>query len=309
MTVNPVELSGKRILITGATGFVAQPIVQALAKNNEVFAGARYKKSEDKDKIKSFGAEPVFLDLGAESWQNLPADMDYVLNLAVAKSGKWHIDLPVNAESLGRLMLKYRDVDAFLHVSSTAVYEYAGHEPRSETSPLGDNHRNLFETYSISKIAAETVARFVAKEFEVPLTIARLNVPYGPFPCWPYFHLMMMQNGMPIDVHPEAPNGYSPIHSNDYVKKIPYLLGAASINTTTVNLAGVQKVSVEEWCAYMGELTGLKPAFNNTEKALGNLTADTSKMVELIGPTDMDWKDGIKNMMEVMAPQLLKKSG
>jgi nucleoside-diphosphate-sugar epimerase len=306
MTATAVNLSGKRILITGATGFVAQPIVAALAKNNEVFAGARYKKPEDKNTVTQLGATPVYLDLGAEEWHDLPEEIDYVLNLAVAKSGKWHIDLPVNAESLGRLMLHYRDVDAFLHISSTAVYEYAGHEPRSETSPLGDNHRNLFETYSISKIAAETVARFVAKEFEIPLTIARLNVPYGPFPCWPYFHLMMMQNGMPIDVHPEAPNGYTPIHSNDYVQKIPYLLGAASIDATTVNLAGKQHVSIEEWCAYMQELTGFEPVFNKTDKALGNLTADTTKMNEVIGAASMDWKDGIKNMIEVMAPQLLK---
>lgn len=307
MITKPVSLSGKRILITGATGFVAQPIVAALARDNEVFAGARYKKPEDREKIKSLGAEPVQLDLAAESWNGLPEQVDYVLNLAVAKSGKWHIDLPVNAESIGRLMLKYRDASAVLHVSSTAVYEYAGHEPRSETSPLGDNHRSLFETYSISKIAAETVARFVAKEFAVPLTIARLNVPYGPFPCWPYFHLMMMQGGMAIDVHPDAPNGYTPIHSNDYVEKIPYLLGAATTQGTTVNLAGSQHVSIEEWCAYMGELTGLVPTFNVTEKALGNMTIDTGKMVELIGPAKMDWKDGIRNMIEVMAPQLLKK--
>lgn len=307
MTVKPASLSGKRILVTGATGFVAQPIVAALAIENEVFAGARYKKAEDRDKIKSLGAEPVQLDLAADDWPGLPEQVDYVLNLAVAKSGKWHIDLPVNAESIGRLMLRYRDAEAVLHVSSTAVYEYAGHVPRSETSPLGDNHRSLFETYSISKIAAETVARFVAREFEIPLTIARLNVPYGSFPCWPYFHLMMMQGGMPIDVHPEAPNGYTPIHSNDYVRKVPYLLGAASTGGTVVNLAGSQHVSIEDWCAYMGELTGLQAKFNVTGKALGNLTVDTTRMNELIGPAEMDWKDGIRSMIEVMAPQLLRK--
>lgn len=306
MTIKPVTLAGKRILITGATGFVAQPIVQALAADNEVFAAARYKKPADSENIGKLGAVPVMLDLGADTWHGLPDNIDYVLNLAVAKSGKWHIDLPVNAESIGRLMLRYRDASAVLHVSSTAVYQYAGHEPRSETSPLGDNHRSLFETYSISKIAAETVARFVAREFAVPLTIARLNVPYGPFPCWPYFHLMMMQAGMAIDVHPDAPNAYTPIHSDDYVKKIPYLLAAASTEGTTVNLAGKQHVSVEEWCAYMGELTGLTPIFNSTEKALGNLTADTVKMTGLIGAVETDWKEGMRNMIEVMAPQLLK---
>ena len=304
MTIKPAEITGKRILITGATGFVAQPIVEALAKENEVFAGARFKKPQDREKIEAVGATPVLLDLAAPEWPGLPDDIDYVLNLAVAKSGKWDIDLPVNGESVGRLMLRYRDVEAFLHVSSTAVYQYAGHEPRTEESPLGDNHRNLFETYSISKIAAETVARFVAREFKVPLTIARLNVPYGSFPCWPYFHLLMMQGGMPIDIHPAAPNGYSPIHSDDYIEKIPYLLAAAKPDTPTYNLAGSQHVSIEEWCAYMGELTGLTPQFNQTEKALGNLTADNSKLTELAGSTRVDWKEGMRRMVENLAPDL-----
>ena len=224
----------------------------------------------------------------------------------VAKSGKWDVDLPVNAEALGKLMLHYRDVDAFLQMSSTAVYEYAGHEPRSETSALGDNHRNMFETYSISKIAAETVARFVAGQYEIPLTIARLNVPYGSFPCWPYFQFKMMQNSMPIDVHPDRPNAYSPIHCEDYIDKIPYLLAAACKETTVVNLAGCEVVTVEEWCDYMGDLTGLTPIYNETTSAVGSLTCDTSKMVEICGETRIDWKSGFREMLAAMAPDAMK---
>ena len=49
---------------------------------------------------------PVTLDLAAEEFEELP-DVDYVINLAVAKSEKWHIALGVNAEGLGRLMMRY----------------------------------------------------------------------------------------------------------------------------------------------------------------------------------------------------------
>jgi len=302
--ITPVDLRNKRILITGATGFVAEPIVKALAKHNQVFAGARYKKDEDRAKIIAMGAEPVSLDLSAENFEDLP-EVDYVLNLAVAKSDKWKIALAVNAEGLGRLMLRYKDVEGFLHVSSTGVYEYAGHQLLTEEAPLGDNHRNLFETYSISKIAAETMARFMAKQFNIPTVIARLNVPYGDFPCWPYFHLMMMQNNMPIDVHPEQPNGYSPIHSDDYIAKIPYLLAACSDKPETINLAGNETVSIEQWCEYMGELTGLSPNFNKTEKALGNLTVSNQKLQDLAGPCEKDWREALREMLAVMAPDLL----
>lgn len=58
-----------------------------------------------------------------------------------------------------------------------AVYQYAGHDPLAEDAPLGDNHRSMFPTYSICKIAAESVVRFVARQFAIPTTIARLSVP------------------------------------------------------------------------------------------------------------------------------------
>lgn len=306
MTISPVSLAGKRILITGATGFVAKPIVEALAKESTVFAGARFKKEEDRQAIEAVGATPVVLDLAGEDFDDLP-DVDYVINLAVAKSGKWDTDLAINGEGVGKLLTRYKDVEAFLHFSSTGVYEYCGHEMITEESALGDNHRNLFETYSISKIAAETVARFVARQHKTPTTIARLNVPYGDFPCWPFFHLMMMQNGMPVDIHPEGPNGYSPIHSDDYVKKIPYLLAAATAEVNTINLAGDETVSIEQWCEYLAELTGLSPSFNKTETALGNLTVSNEKLKEISGACETNWKQALENMVKTMAPDLLKE--
>ncbi len=305
MTITPVTLTGKRILITGATGFVAKPIVTALSKECTIFAGARFKKETDKKAMKALGAIPVTLDLASKNFSELP-DVDYVINLAVAKSGKWDTDLAINAEGVGKLLTRYKDIEAFLHFSSTGVYEYCGHEMMTEESALGDNHRNLFETYSISKIASETVARFVARQHGIPTTIARLNVPYGDFPCWPFFHLMMMQNDMPIDIHPDGPNGYSPIHSDDYVKKIPYLLAAASNDVNTINLAGDETVSIEQWCEYLGMLTGLTPTFNKTDKALGNLTVSNEKLKKLSGACEKDWKQSIEDMVAVMAPDLLK---
>ena len=70
---------------------------------------------------------------------------------------------------------------------------------------------------SISKIAAEAVAAFCAREWKLPTTIARLNVPYGDEGGWPFFHLLMMQAGQPIPVHEKAPSSFKPIHEDDIV--------------------------------------------------------------------------------------------
>jgi len=252
------------------------------------------------------GATVLQADLAdASSMAVVPEDFDYVLNFAVVKSGDFDYDLAANAEGVGNLMMRCRNASAFLHFSSTAVYEYVGQEPRAENAPLGDNHRVMFPTYSISKIAAETVCRFVAHQHRIPTTIARLSVPYGDNGGWMYFHLLMMQQGIPIDLHPDKPNYYNPLHADDYIEKIPYLLGAATPEVTTTNFGGSQKVSIEEWCAYIAELTGFEPTFKDNPKAFGSLCIDTQKMHALIGETRVDWREGIRRQIRSLAPGLL----
>lgn len=306
MPVKPVDVSGSKLLITGPTGQVALPVVEHFARIADVYALARFSKAQDREKIEALGATVIQADLSKpESLLAVPEDIDYVLNFAVVKSGDFDYDLAANGEGVGYLMSRCHKARAFVHFSSTAVYEYAGHEPRSEDSPLGDNHRVMFPTYSISKIAAETVCRFVAHQQGIPTTIARLSVPYGDNGGWMYYHLLMMQQGIPIELHPDKPNYYNPLHVDDYIEKIPYLLGAASTDVTTLNFGGSQQVSIEEWCAYISELTGFTASFTENPKAFGSLAIDTEKMHQLIGPTKVDWHDGIRSQIENLAPELL----
>ena len=307
MPVSPVDVSGSKLLITGPTGQVALPVVEHFAKIADVYALARFKKEEDRQQIEALGATVIAADLSdASSLEAVPEDIDYVLNFAVVKTGDFDYDLAANGEGVGNLMTRCKNAKAFVHFSSTAVYEYTGHEPRSETSPLGDNHRVMFPTYSISKIAAETVCRFVARQQGMPTTIARLSVPYGDNGGWMYYHMLMMQGGVPIDLHPEKPNYYNPLHADDYIEKIPYLLGAATTDVTTLNFGGSQRVSIEEWCTYIAELTGFEPVYNENPKAFGSLCIDITRMHELIGETRVDWKDGIRRQLENLAPEVLK---
>lgn len=307
MALDPVDIRAKKILITGPTGQVAEPVVAAWAGVAEVYALARFSKPEDRARMEALGAKCIQADLAqTDGLAGVPDDFDYVVNFAVVKSGDFEYDLAANAEGVGRLMMHCRKVKAFLHMSSTAVYEYAGHQALAENAPLGDNHRVMFPTYSISKIAAETVCRFVAHQFGIPTTIARLSVPYGDNGGWPWYHLLMMEQGMPIELHPEGPNEYHLLHVDDYLEKLPRLLAAATPEVTTLNFGGSQKTSIEEWCAYMTELTGLEPVFKENPKAFGSLSIDTTRMHELIGHTQVDWREGVRRMVEKLSPQLLK---
>ena len=300
-------LENARILITGVTSQVALPVARELAARNEVYGLARFRKSEDRKSIDALGVSCVQADLADQRLDEVPTDVDYVLHFAVARSpnSDYDYDLSANAEGVGRLMARCRSAKAFLHCSSAAVYEPPADRPALETDPLGDNHRVMMPTYSLSKIAAEVVARFGAKQWDLPTTIARFSVPYGNNGGWPWYHLMMMKAGHPIPVHVDEPSEYNPIHEDDYTAQIPKLLEIASVPATTINWGGSEIVSIEQWCAYIGELTGLEPKFNRTEQTLAALPIDVSRLEERVGKTRVSWRDGIRRMIEARNPELL----
>ena len=291
-------LRGTTIVVTGVTGQVAEPIATALAQDNEVWGAARFKDPEARRRLEEAGVRCAQVDLVAGDLAALPARADYVLHFGVVKTGNWDKALAGNGEATGLLMARYPEATAFLHCSSTGVYQPDGHHRFRETDPLGDNHRTLMPTYSISKIAGEVVARFCARQLGLPTTIARLNVPYGDGRGWPAFHLELLLAGHPITVHPDGPSLYNPIHVDDLIEQVPRLLELASVPATTVHWAGPDTVGIEEWCTYLGELVGKEPVFEHSEQALESVATDNARMHELVGPAKVHWRDGMRRLAE-----------
>ena len=305
---SPKRLERKKILVTGPTSQVALPVTLGLAAANDVWGIARFSDAAARERLEVAGVTCVTTDLATSDFADLPEDFDYVLNFAVAKGGDdaWDHDLAANGESVGLLLAHCRAATAFLHCSSTAVYQHQGpnHELR-ETDPLGDNHRVMFPTYSLAKIAAEVVVRTAAREHGVPTTIARLNVPYGDNGGWPGWHLLFMQGGHPIPVHPERPNRFNPLHEDDILATIPALLAAASVPATIVNWGG-EPSSIEDWCGILAELTGLEPHFEETASTIGAVTIDRTRLLDLAPAPTVPLRDGLRRLIAARHPDLAR---
>lgn len=301
---------GEKILVAGPTGQVGGPLAMALARENEVWGVARFGDARAKARLEAAGVRCVVADLASGDLAKLPDDFSYALNFSVAKTHDWDRDLAANAEGTGFLMHHCRRARAFLHCSSTAVYAPNGHERLRETSPLGDNHAafGFLPTYSICKIAAEGIARFAARQFGLPTLIARLNVPYGDSGGWPAVHLELLRAGKPIAVHENAPSLFNPIHEDDLLAGLPRLLAAASAPATIVNWGGSEAASIEDWCAWLGELTGLEPVFAPTRRTIESACIDTTRMEALTGPTQVPWREGFRRMVAARRPELLRAS-
>ena len=302
-----VDLSGSTILVTGVTGQVATPMAIALSDTATVIGAARFSNPSKRAELEAAGVACVAIDLESGDVGQIPDDIDYVLNFAVAKTNDWNRDLDANAGGVLTLMEKVSGARAFVHCSSTAVYKPMGHHVFSEEGPYGDNHGvwEFLRTYSMSKIATEASVRWAAQRFDLPSTIARLSVPYGDNGGWPAIHLEMMINGSKIPVHTDDPSTYHPIHEDDIVAMVPGLLGAASVPSTTVNWGGTDPVSVEEWCSHLSDLTGLSAEFEKTDATIDSVMVDLTRLHDLVGATTVPWREGIRRMVEARHPELL----
>ncbi|MGH9090699.1 MAG: NAD-dependent epimerase/dehydratase family protein [Acidimicrobiales bacterium] len=301
-------MRGERVVVTGVTGQVAEPLALALAVENEVYGAARFGDPAARQRLEAAGVTCVPVDLATGDVAALPADATVVLHFAVAKTNDWDTDLAANVGGLASLMEQHRRARAFLHCSSAAVYRPAGHRRLDEGSPLGDNHGvwPFLRTYSIAKIAAEATARWGAERHALPTTIARLSVPYGDRGGWPAVHLEMLRNGTPVPVHVDAPSVYHPIHQDDVLASVPALLAAASVPATVVNWGGDEAVSIEDWCTYLGDLTGLPVAFRPTADTIDSGDLDLSLLHRLAGPSGVPWRDGFRRMVAARRPELLR---
>jgi UDP-glucuronate 4-epimerase len=300
-------LRGAKVVVTGVTGQVGEPVATALAKENDVYGAARFGDHAARERLEAAGIHCVTIDLAAGDVGTLPADADYVLNFAVAKTNDWDTDLEANSGGLAWLMEHHQNATSFLHCSTTGIYKPMGHHVFAETDPLGDNHGvwPFLRTYSISKIAAEATARWAAKRFSLPTTIARLSVPYGDRGGWPAIHLEMMINGSAVPVHLDAPSIYHPLHEDDIIAMVPGLLAAASVPATIVNWGGDQAASIEEWCTHLSSLTGVPVTFAPTTDTIDSVDIDLTRMHALVGRTTVPWKDGMHRMVRARHPELL----
>lgn len=294
-------LTDKRILVTGPAGQIAFPLVEFLAPHNEVWGVARFSDHESRARVEELGVVTRSLDLSRPDFSDIPDDFEYVIHLAAFKTEGLDYDhaISVNAEGTGLLLRHCRRAKAALVMSTQSVYKPVVDPLHAfrETDPLGDVNYVMSPTYSISKITEEAVARFCARAFDLPVTIARMNASYGPNGGLPTYHLDWVLAGQPV-VTRWDPCRYSLIHQDDINGQVEALLDAASVPATIVNWAGDETPSVQEWCAFMGEITGRDADVRSipVEGTTRGSIADVSKRRSITGPCTVPWRDGIRRV-------------
>lgn len=288
------RLSGKRVLVTGASGLVALPVARELAKDNEVFAVARFTDPAQRRLIEESGAKAVAFDLADEDLSPLPKSVDVVINYAVLPfTQKEHYN--VNAGATGRLARRYRDAEAFVQGTTGSVYEYQGERPLREDDAYGLH--SSAENYAASKIAAEFLLKHLSVDYDLPVTLVRIFSFYGPRGGAVTQRVDLVARGEPVSVYPGVKNVHTPLYEDDYVEKTIAAAGIAKVGAEIVNVGGTEAITTQEYCEMAGELLGKKPVFVENSRAWP-IWADTTKMVALLGPNKVSMREGIRRIVE-----------
>lgn len=295
----------KKILITGATGLVARTVAETLAEHNEVWCLGRFSEPEVEHRLQERGARTWRWDMATDGLDGVPDDFTHVLHAAADRGdGNFEEAVTVNSVATGRLMTHCRAAEAFLFISTSAVYAPQPLDHlHTEADPLGAESVWL-PTYPVSKLATEGAVRALAVTLGLPTTIARLNVAYGPHGHGgvPIVLYRQMLAGEPISIPHTGQRHCSPIHTDDIARHVPRLWAAAGLPVTVVNWGGDDVVGVEDLMVYVSELTGVPVDFMPSDVTRPVVAFDNTRRRSLVGDCEKSWRDGVRQTLDAHFP-------
>jgi len=184
------EWGGKRVLVTGAGGFIGSQLVESLVQDGaEVRAFVRYNSRGDAGLLRQLPAEVIRqLDVVAGDLRDTAAvdravrGVDFVFHLGAIISIPYSYKHPMEtAETnfMGTLNVLMaclsHDVERLIHTSTSEVYGTAQFTPMDESHPLQGQ-----SPYSASKIGADKLVESFYRSYNLPAVTVRPFNTYGP---------------------------------------------------------------------------------------------------------------------------------
>ena len=177
------ELKGKKLLVTGAAGFIGGALFKRLVEYDLDVTGTVLYQSEA-DQLSQAGYKVKVLDLASDAnWGEILEGIDIVFNIAAlfqeVEQGE-AMYFKVNVDGTVKLIKQAHaaGVERFVHCSTVGVHGHVKEIPCTENSPY-----NPMDEYHRSKLEGEVAVLDFAKslpETDMIVTVNRPAMAYGP---------------------------------------------------------------------------------------------------------------------------------
>ncbi len=227
----------KRVVITGATGFVGANLAERLVKEGHaVYLLAR--KGRRLWRIENLLAQVQLTTVDFLDRAELLAEIDHIrpdwiFHLAAYGAYSWQADLDAALEtnflSTVNLVEASRQVgfEAFINTGSSSEYGRKSHAAR-EDDVLEPN-----SYYAVTKVAGTLFCRYTAQRFKLPLFTLRLYSVYGPYEepgrLIPKLITRGLQGELPALAHPDTARDF--IFAEDVTDAYTFLATRSNVLT------------------------------------------------------------------------------
>jgi len=291
----------ERILITGATGFIGQGLVEALKREEktELWCAAENCRTSQEGMVHT-----VCLDF-AEPFDDslLPAGIDHIFHLAQFPDHRLFPEksvqlFSVNTASTLRLLEygRQRGAQSFIFTSSGNVYAPSlPGGPFREDDPV--QHSDF---YSLTKIASEMIVSSYRQFF--PSVIFRVFACYGEGQQGRLIASLIerIDRGDEVVLHGEEGLSINPIHRDDAVE---YMVRARHVKDSKVlNLGGEEILSIKEMAHRIGKALGREPRFSHVPGGTQpSLVGDVERLIASLGyRPKVGFDEGVSRMVQAM---------
>lgn len=325
--MNPCFFSGKKVLVTGGTGFIGSHLVEHLVQHGaEVAIPYRNKEKAEKN-LKQVLNKITLLqgDLGDSNFcLEITKNKELVFHLAAEVGGiHYNVKHPgtIFQKNLSSFMnileaARQNNVQRFLTVSSTCVYPRNCSIPTPEAEGFHGVPEQTNEGYGWAKRMEEFLSKAYLKEFGMKIAIIRPCNMYGPRDNFseekahviPNLLRKIMANQETITVFGTGTPTRSFLYVEDFCDAA-LLAIEKSIDADPINIGTNDEISIKDLVALLCRYAGKNPKIVfDTSKPDGypRRAIDCTKAKEKLGfipKTSLD--EGIKKTIQWYKEELL----